>query len=45
MIKGMPDEPPEGSWWTKVPLGCAISVSIRSCPRVRDKHLVVAIVE
>jgi len=20
-----PDEPPEGSWWTKVSLGCAIS--------------------
>jgi len=34
-----PDEPPEGSWWTKVPLGCAISKSIHSCSRVRNKHL------
>jgi len=24
--KKMPDEPPEGSWQTKVPLGCAISM-------------------
>jgi len=32
----MPDEPPEGSWQTKAPLGCTISESIRSSPRVRD---------
>jgi len=31
--------PPEGSWWTKVPLGCAISESIHSCSRDRNKHL------
>jgi len=41
----MPDEPPKGSWWMKVSLGCAISWSICSCPRVRDKHLAEAIVE
>jgi len=30
-----PDEPPEGSWWTKVPLGCAIPMGICSCPMVK----------
>jgi len=44
MIKRTPDEPPKGSWQMKVPLGCAISSSICSCLRVRDKHLAVAIV-
>ncbi len=38
-IKTTPGEPPEGSWWTKVPLGCVLSLSIHSCPRVRDKCL------
>jgi len=32
----MPDEPPEGSWQTKVSLGCVLSESIHSSPRVRD---------
>jgi len=32
-------EPPEGSWQTKVPLGCVLSMSIHSCPRVRDECL------
>ena len=40
-----PDEPPEGSWRTKVPLGHAISKSIHSCPMVKDKHLAVSYVE
>jgi len=31
-----PDVPPEGSWQTKVPLGCAISKSIHSSPMVKD---------
>jgi len=31
-----PDEPPEGSWWTKVSLGCAISESMHSSSRVRN---------
>jgi len=35
-----PDEPPEGSWWMKVSLlGCAISKSMHSSSRVRNKHL------
>jgi len=34
--KGMPDEPLEGSWQTKVSLGCVLSGSIHSSPRVRD---------
>jgi len=29
-------EPPEGSWQTKVSLGCVLSWSIHSSPRVRD---------
>ena len=39
--KGMPDEPPEGSWWTKVSLGCVLSESIHSCPMEKDKHLAI----
>jgi len=31
-----PDEPPEGSWWTNVSLGCAISESMHSSSRVRN---------
>jgi len=38
-IKKMPDEPPEGSWQTKVPLDRVLSESIHSCPMVKDKCL------
>ena len=34
-------EPPEGSRRTKVPLGCAISMSIHSGPMGKDSHLAV----
>jgi len=36
MIEKAPDEPPEGSWWTKVSLGYAISKSMHSSSRVRN---------
>jgi len=38
----MPDEPPEGSWQTKVSLGSVLAEGIHSCPIVKDKHLAVA---
>ena len=41
----MPDEPPEGSWQMKVPLGCTIPMGICSCPIGKDKHLAVSYVE
>ena len=31
-----PDGPPEGSWWTKVPLGCTIPMGICSSPMGKD---------
>jgi len=39
MIEKKPDEPPEGSWWTKVPLGHVLPKGIHSCPIDKDKHL------
>ena len=37
--KKMPDEPPEGSWQTKVLLDCVLPKGIHSCPIGKDKHL------
>ena len=42
-MEKMPDKPPEGSWQTEVPLGCAIPMGICSCPIGKDKHLAVAV--
>jgi len=39
MIEKIPDEPPEGSWWMKVPLGCVLPKGIHSCPIVKDECL------
>jgi len=34
-----PDEPPEGSWWTKVPLSCA---SLRACTKSQGQGQVLS---
>jgi len=43
MMKKTPDEPPEGSWWTKFQLGRVLPEGIHSCPIDKDKHLAVAV--
>jgi len=42
MKKGTPDEPPEGSWQTKVSLGRVLPEGIHCCPIDKDKHLAVS---